>query len=611
MNNVTFVGTALDYWIIIAYFIAIFGFGLVFARFTRSTKDFFFGGQRFSWWLIAFSCIASTVGSYSFIKYSEAGFEYGMPSTMTYLNDWIQMSFFLLAWLPIIYFSRVASAPEYFHRRFDDRTRTMGTIIIMLYMVGYIGINLYTMGIALNAMIGTDIFWSAVVVAVICAIYVTAGGQTSVIMTDLAQAIILLLAGFLLFGLGLYALGGWENFWQGLPISDRLPFAKFNEPYNFNFTGIFWQDGIANNFIFYFMNQGLLLRALSLKSVKEARKTFIFLLLVLMPIATIAVANAGWLGRSMVSNGLLPADLEASKVFIVVTEKLCRPGVFGFVMAALTAALMSTIDTLINAVASVAVNDVYRPYIKKNAEDKHYLKVARIISLSSALVGILLVPVFASFKSIYVAHGAFIATISPPMVVVLLLGAFWKRYTPTAAFWTLLGGSIMIALSVAWPVVIVPLSHGVDPAGGFKYIRALYGLVVSGIIGVVITYFTEPKPEAEIQGLVVGTIRKAKEMFKGGPINEEIGEKIKGKLVVLDNIKEVSVNSGALEKLKARIGDIIYLEDARKWLGGLRSVHAKISDVHSDDDPNIYVNHALIEEGELVAGRMHRMEKII
>lgn len=611
MDKTIIVGTNLDYWIIIGYFILIFGFGFIFARFTRSTKDFFFGGQRFAWWLIAFSFIATSVGSYSFIKYSAAGFSYGASSSMSYLNDWVQMSFVLLTWLPIIYYSKVASVPDYFYRRFDNRARVMATFFLLLYMIGYIGINLYTMGVALNAMLGTDIFWSAVVVAIVCAVYVTAGGQTSVIMTDLAQAIILLIAGFVLFALGIHYIGGWDRFWESLPVLHRLPFARMNEPHSFNFAGIFWQDGFCNNFAVYMINQGFILRMLSLKSVREAKKTFLVLLLVLIPLATFAIANAGWLGRSMMTLGLLPSDIDASHVFVAVAEKVCMPGLFGFVMAALTAALMSTVDTLINAVSSVVVNDVYRPYMVKKANDKHYLRVARVVSLSSAAVGIALVPTFMSFKSIYVAHGAFIASVTPPMVVAVVLGVFWKRYTPTAAFLTLLGGAIMIGLSIKWPVLITPFSHGIDPAGGFKYMRALYGIATSSTIAVTVTYFTKPKPFSEIEGLVVGTLDKAKEMFKGSPVNEEEGKKITGRLVVKEGIKNVSFNKKMLSIMKARIGDIVYVEDGRRWLGGLRSVHTKVTDTHLDTDTNIYITPELVAEGELIEGRIHRAEKII
>ncbi len=611
MDSSAIVGTTLDYVIIVLYFVVIFGFGAMFARFTRSTKDFFFGGQRFSWWLISFSCIATTVGSYSFIKYSAAGFRYGMASSMSYLNDWIEMGFFLLIWFPIIYFARVSSIPEYFQRRFDGKTRTMATIIIMTYMIGYIGINLYTMGVALGALLGTPVFLSAVAVAVVCAVYVTAGGQTSVIMTDLLQGVLLLIAGFALLFLGLHSLGGLDAVWNLLPEGWRLPLADFNAPPKFSFVGVFWQDGIANNIAFYFMNQGLILRFLSLKSTREAPKALIFILLVLMPLAAIAVGNAGWLGRAMVGAGLLPADTDPNRIFVVVAEILCTPGVFGLIMAALIAALMSTIDTLINAVSVVAVNDIYRPYIAKGRSDRHYLGAARVFSLAAGAIGIVLVPLFASFKSIYVAHGAFIATVTPPMVVAILLGVFWKRFTTPAAFWTLLGGAIAVGLSVAFPQLIAPLAHGVDPSGGYKYMRALYGIVAAGIIGIVVTAFTKPKAIEELQGLVAGTIAEARRRYKGAEPRESTGRKALGILERIEGARLLKLSKPEMERIGAAPGDLLYVADARRWLGGLRSIHATAAEPHLGDRNTIQVTQDLIDEGELLVHRPHRVELIM
>ena len=70
----------LDWAVIAAYFGLVVGAGLWFSRFTKTTQDFFFGGQRFAWWLVAISCVATLVGSYSFINYSEVGFNFGIPS---------------------------------------------------------------------------------------------------------------------------------------------------------------------------------------------------------------------------------------------------------------------------------------------------------------------------------------------------------------------------------------------------------------------------------------------------------------------------------------------------------------------------------------------------
>jgi len=135
------IGTRIDYTVMLVYFVAVLGFGLFFGRYTKSTKDFFFGGQRFSWWLIAFSCVATVVGSYSFIKYSAAGFKYGISSTQSYLNDWFWMPILVLVWIPIIYYRKIQSVPEYLEVRFDKKTRVAATFIILLYIVGYIGIN--------------------------------------------------------------------------------------------------------------------------------------------------------------------------------------------------------------------------------------------------------------------------------------------------------------------------------------------------------------------------------------------------------------------------------------------------------------------------------------
>jgi len=605
------VGTKLDYAIIIIYFIFVLGFGSVFGRFTRTTKEFFFGGQRFSWWLIAFSCVATTVGSYSFIKYSAAGFRYGMSSTMTYLNDWFMMPLFMLGWLPIIYFSRVSSIPEFFERRFDRQTRVAAVVVLMLYMIGYIGINFYTLGVALNALLGWDIFKAAVFIAVITGIYVTFGGQTAVIMTDLLQGFLLLIAGFALFFLGVHYLGGWGEFWHHLPLAHRLPFSGFNTPEKFPMVGIFWQDAMANSLAFWFMNQGLIMRFLSVKSVREGRKSATFVILLLMPLASIAVANAGWVGKAMVGKGMLPANLDANKIFVLVSDLICRPGVFGFIMAALTAAMMSTVDTLINAVSAVAVNDIWKPFVAPNRSDRYYLVIARGFSVLAAVLGLALVPLFASFKSIYRAHGAFTAAVTPPMVVAIVLGILWKRYTPKAAFATLIFGTIGVFLSIPGKMhfLLKPFSHGVGPEG-LIFMRALYGLIVCTAIALIVSFFTKPRKEEEVVGLLVATIRKAKERFKGGELNDrEFAPPILLELRE-GSEPEAQIHLQDLEKIKAKLGDLLYVADKRRWLGGLKSMHIKAGTPAKK--PGIILLPAeQIKSARLKTGELVRVEKIM
>jgi len=612
----------IDKVLVIGYFLAIFGFGSYFGKYIRSTSDFFFSGRKFSWWVIAFSMIATLVGSYSFIKYSAAGYKYGLSSSMSYLNDWFFMPLWMFGWLPIIYFTRMTSIPEYFERRFDTKTRIAALVFIAIYLIGYIGINFYTLGIALKALLGWDIFLAAIAVAVVTAIYVTSGGQTAVIMTDLLQGFLLLLAGLMIFVLGLNFLGhgdllaGIQNFWAGLPETKRYGLTHFNEPHKFSFIGVFWQDAFASTFAMYFFNQGILMRFLSLKSVHEGRKALLFSLIFLFPLAVMAVGNAGWLGAAMDGLGMIPESYSKDPkfIFVTVTHILCKPGIFGLVMAALLAALMSTADTLINATSAIAVNDIIRPYVLKNRSDKFYLNCARIASIVAALLGLLLVPLFIQFKSIYLAHATFVAAVTPPLAVSILMGFLWKRYTAAAAFWTLIGGAIAVIISIIYPQIITPFAHGVAPTGNFKYMRALYGLVASGLIGVIVTFLTTPsKTDEEIEGLTIGSLRKAEQTFKGEvPLNKTPGGKVRAMLKVAEEGDEpsISLHPDDLEVLKAKPGDLIYLADARWWYGGLRAIHATVKD-DKGTKGEVYLPVRLIESNSLIVARDVVIEKIM
>ena len=500
----------LDAGILIGYFLAITVFGALFGRFTLSTRDFFLAGQRFPAWLVAFSCVATVVGSYSFIKYSAAGYKYGFASSQTYLNDWFWMPLFLFGWFPILYYARILSVPEYFRRRFDRSTGTAATLVLLLYLVGYIGINLFTIGTALETLLGVDLFLMALVVTVLCMVYELTGGQTSVILTDFMQGVLLLVAGLIIAVLGLAHLGGLEGLFGSLGADRLRPLPAFNESPAFNFVGIFWQDGLAGGIAFYFMNQGMLMRFLSARSVGTGRRAAVIVLLVLMPLAAISVSGAGWIGASLVDSGDLPADSRPDEIFILVTRFLCVPGVFGVVMAALLAALMSTADTLINASSAVLVNDIYKPYFRPNEDGAHYLKAARWTSLMAAGAGLGLVPLYRSFDTIYEAHGAFTAAITPPMAVALLLAFVWPRFTPRAALATLIGGTALMFVSIKFPEVVTPFSHGVPPDGGFKYIRACYGVGVSSLIAVAVTFITTPRKSGDIEGLTIWSMARAR-----------------------------------------------------------------------------------------------------
>lgn len=653
----------LDMTVIIGYLALILGFGSFFGRYTKTTRDFFFSGAKFSWWLIAMSLVATGVGSHSFMKYAQIGYEHGMSSSMSYMNDWFFIPLFMFGWLPIIYFSRVRSVPEYFERRFNRPARYLAVLNLLLYMIGYIGYNLFTLATAAHQIIGVDITTAMVVISFVSAIYITAGGQTAVIFTDLLQGFMLMFAGLLLFVLGLDYLvmegsivAGFQSLWHHLSLSERLPLAHFNDQ-NFNFVGVFWQDGIAGSIGFLFVNQGLMMRFMAAKSMTEGRKTIAANVLIMLPISMIVVGNAGWLCNVMVDMGLIAKPEEARDAFVAVAEVVAHPGVFGFILAALCAALMSTMDTLTNATASLFVYDIYQPLQSKQSTDSHYMIVSRVTSFVTAMIGLSVGLMFATMGTdMYSIHAKFQSTITPPLVTTVLLGAFWRRFTTAGAIAALAGGMLAIWIAQWFPALIKPFAtdlHGVmpDKNGGYPFMTAMFGIVATAGIGIVVSLFTRPRPFDEIKGLEISSMDLARRLFKGGQPNHEPGRKVR-KLALkltgdgtsaettrlsLDPATDerlrnegdphevahmahrptgmidpeyaiIRLSNAEMDALKAREGDLVYLSDSRWWLGGLRSLHARAGQPH--DEPGVvHVNAAVLDTSALLPNRKATIEK--
>ena len=585
--------TGLFWGILTCYVFFVLGAGLFFARNNKSTEDFFFGGRRFSWWLIAMSMLATGVGSHSFAKYASKGFEYGFSSTMTYMNDWFFMPLLLFGWIPIIYYMKVNSIPEYFQRRFNSTVRNLSTFTMLLYLVGYIGIGLLALGSLLQPILGWEINTIIIVVAVISGIYVSLGGQTAIIFTDFLQGIILLFAGLLIFGLGIAYLGGFDLFWNNLSIANKLPLADFNSPPDFNFAGIFWQDGIVGSVGFAFMNQAVIMRFLAARSVVHARRATIMNVLVFLPIGTIAVSNSGWVARAIANTSpdVIAETTNPNGIFTVVAGIVSgSEAIFAFLVAAVVAALMSSLDSQINASAAVAVNDIYTP-LSKNPSEKTRLHVSMFTSLLVTFIGIQAAFLFSKYGTIYEAHGAFHSVVTPPMVTVIFLGIFWKRFSSRAAVLTFILGGIFILLGIEYPKTFVqPFSHGIEfvEEKPWSYIRALYNVFACVSIGIIVTLFTKPpKNYDKIKGLTIWTIKDGPQYFKGSDVNKNAGITIQFsgaevEVTQKDN-NEVSLPKNYMDKIKGNKGDLIYISDHRWYLGGLKSTHARLGSVSDNN----------------------------
>jgi len=703
MEPIQSIGTQLDWVVLVIYMISMLLFGTYFAKYNNDTNDFFFGGRRFTWWIIAMSIVATGISSHSFIKYSAMGFKYGFSSSMSYINDWFFVPFFLFGWLPIIIYSRIRSIPEYFERRFSPSARFLVTILQLLYLVGYVGIGFLTMGKAILPLMpefitifGLQIHLTLMgliwITAIVTGIYITFGGQTAVIFTDLVQGIMLLTAGFIVFFLGIAYVGGWDSFWSLLPTTWKLPLAHFNSPAEFNSVGTFWEDGIAGSVGFLFMNMGLIMRFMATKNVHEGRKAATINILFMLPVSAIVVGGGGWVAKaiSIKFPNLIPAGTEADEVFVVIANILTGPGVFGFIIAAIAAALMSTVATLLNAAAAIWVNDVDKPiriWMKKvkredPVDEKRAMVIARGATVAFTLLGVISVYAFSSYPTIYQAHAFFHATLTPPLMVAIFFGVFWKKFTPAGLVATIFGGISLMLLGNRFPLeLIAPISQGTpyDPVHPFTYMAALYNLIVtsavailvtlfqeqlkkfankikknangnlimnviivfiaivviyvvataifklsfvpflplliitifmSALVGLATTYYVKYDAKSQTLGLTIWSIHQAKEWFKGRKLNEREGENVVAswKLVETDNEDVINFSQHDMNKMAAEEGDMVYISDTRKYLGGLKSCHTIYGAPHIENGV-VYIRKLHVEKGLFVEGRLLEAEK--
>ena len=351
-------------------------------------------------------------------------------------------------------------------------------------------------------------------------------------------------------------------------------------------------------------------------------------------------------------------------------------------MAALTAALMSTVDTLINATAAIYINDVYRPAKKflqhkiltKKATDRKELAAARYSSIAITALGVLSVLAFKNFPTVYEAHGYFHSTLTPPLVVAIFLGLFWKKFTPAAVISTFVGGVALMIIGLHDPNLMTPFSHGIEMNAEhpYSYIRALYNMfvcvavailvtfttgqqeqivktlkensnskigvysltVISVIIFIIVlfdltplviqlfgililvistailsTYFIKYDPQRHTEGLTVWSVGKAKEFFKGSKVNDVEGERVKVKWKLKEGDDETAnFSKKEMERMKANEGDLVYVCDARKYLGGLKSVHLTYGEPH-DEDGIVYLNNEALLNGVFEKDKILTAEK--
>ena len=160
-------------------------------------------------------------------------------------------------------------------------------------------------------------------------------------------------------------------------------------------------------------------------------------------------------------------------------------------------------DSILNSTATLFTKDIYEPYIKKGATDKHYLHVGKITTLILLILGVITSPISSKYPGIYVAVQTFLSYFQGPLFSILLLGIFWKKTTQ----WGGLSG-LIIGIGVA---VILNTFKGrfftiQDP---FLYV-SWWSFVTGFIVTFIVSLFTSPYPDKKLVGLVYNlTVKKS------------------------------------------------------------------------------------------------------
>lgn len=414
--------------------------------------------------------------------------------------------FFALFILPFYLRAKVNTMPEFLEHRYDRRSRYAfsGFTIFTALLIDSAG-ALYAGAITAQLLFPELPFWVLVSgMAAVAGLYVIAGGLRAVMLTDTLDGILLILAGAAIFFIGLNEIGSWEALRDASPdgLSIVRPPGDDFLPWPGIFTGVLWLG-----FYYWTTNHVVVQKALSAKSLDHGRWGALFAGFMQLPFLFLLILP-GTMGIILYPN--LP---EPDLVWPTLIFDLFPVGVRGLILAALIAALMSTLDSVLNGAASLVVNDFVKTSDRWELSDRQQLLLSRVLIGVFMVVAVLWAPVILEFEGIVEYFQSFLGHITMPVVVLFLGGLFWRRATADAAFWTLV---------IAAPIGLAGFLAG--QVFELFQIQFLYAagimLAFSTALFVVISRMTEAPDEETVQEMIwsMRHWREESEELEGKPL---------------------------------------------------------------------------------------------
>ncbi|MCA9731057.1 MAG: sodium/sugar symporter [Deferribacteres bacterium] len=477
--------SALDYGIFIGYIIFIVGLGLWVSRekkgHEKDSKDYFLAGQSLPWWAIGASLIAANISAEQFIGMSGSGFALGLAIAS---YEWMAAITLIIVgkfFLPIFIQKKLYTIPEFIEQRFSENLKT---ILAVFWVALFIFVNLTSVlflgGKAIDTIIGNGdgsiIIWAIFGLAFIAAAYSLYGGLSAVAWTDVVQVALLVIGGLITSIIALNNVTPEGGIFHGLSHVFNSAGDKFHmilsrdNPEYFNLPGIAVLIGgmwVANLYYWGF-NQYIIQRTLAAKSIQEAQRGIAFaaFLKLIIPLIVVIPGIVAYVmytqpqGTAVISgvqeafsNG--SGGINYDKAYPWLISVFIPVGAKGLVLAALTAAIVSSLASMLNSTSTIFTMDIYKPYINKNASEKNLVNTGRITAFAALLIAILMAPIMGNIPQMFQYIQEYTGLVSPGILAVFLMGLFWKKATNKGAIVGVLA-SIAIALLLKTAVVDLP-----------------------------------------------------------------------------------------------------------------------------------------------------------
>src|SRR5262252_403569 len=514
--------SGVDLAIIAFYFALVLAIGFYLKRFATTGEDFFLAGREMTAWVAGLAFVSANLGSLELLGWAGSAYQYGILAAHWYWIGAIPAMIFLgLVMMPFYYISKTHSVPGYLQLRYGTAASGLSAVTFAVMTILMSGVNMYAMAVVMKVVLGWDINFSIFISSVTVAVYVAAGGLFSAIFNEVLQFFLIWFGALLIPILGLLETGGWKG--MVARIQQNFPGQDFthmwrglghfeNNPMGMHWTGIVFGLAMVQSMGYWTTDFLVVQRVLSAKDIRSAKLAPVIGSFFKMAVPLIVILP-GLLGLAVLPMHLVPAhEAQAGQytyndVLPLMLARYCGPGLMGLGITALVAGFMAGMAGNVSAFATVWTYDLYRPFIKKDAPDSHYVSMGRWCTLIGVFVSIGTAYLAMGFASIMDYVQALFGFFIAPLFGTVLLGMLWKRVTPAAGFLGLLAGttasiSIFFAMKFdpKW-ISVFALSPDAKGLAQDMY-QSLWSCVTCVVVTVLVTMVTKPKPDSELHGLV-------------------------------------------------------------------------------------------------------------